>query len=332
MDNAKKIYKRTFWPVFVVIFIVITAVIGKTIFDSVYQTITNGYKPTLILPGVSVEQNAISDTERYGYITSDEVWSGTIRVTGDIFVSKRSTLTIKPGTTVLVSTNSDKNNLIFLPFMLKKGIYTGEKFRDKYVHRGEPYEDEANHISIWVEGALEAIGTPENKIIIKSDSPVPGRYDWTRFHIEHGAISYAEISNYRGLDLRTGTKLTNSELYNGGGCLICMRDSNNILIEGNWLHDSNHEIIDNNNSSPTIINNRLGPSPQVKNPGGYNAGWGGLIVGSGFPTIQGNTIEGFNDAVSFFDKESYEKLGAQVLRENTFKGNRENVIFNPSPD
>jgi hypothetical protein len=332
MPIFKKIYKKVFWPVFIVIFIITAVVAGKIIFDSVFPALSSGYKPKVILPQLSTVPKELAGGERYGYITSDEIWSGEIRVVGDIIVSKGATLTIKPGTTVLVAANSDKNNLVTIPFMLKKGTYKGEEFRDKYIHQGEPYEDEANHITIWIDGTLRAIGTKESRITIKSDSLNPGRYDWTRLRVKNGAIAYAEISGYRGLDLRKGTKITDSELHNSGGCLICINDSSDILIENNWLHDSNHEVMDIWNSSPTIINNKIGPSPRVKNPGGYDAGWGGIIVGSGFPIIRGNTIEGFNDAVSFFNQASYDALGENVLKENIFRNNIENTALNLSPD
>ncbi|MBI5061769.1 MAG: hypothetical protein HZB67_05655 [Candidatus Aenigmarchaeota archaeon] len=66
--------------------------------------------------------NELSDTERHGRITSDETWSGTIKITGDIIVSRGTTLTIRPGTTVLVAANMDAENLMTIPFWLKKGI------------------------------------------------------------------------------------------------------------------------------------------------------------------------------------------------------------------
>ncbi len=331
MNIVKKTYKKTFWIVFVIIFIAAIIVIGKIVFDFVHIPFSSSYKPDL-LPKISDEPAEISYAERYGYITSDEIWSGEIRVTGDIVVQKGVILAIKPGTNVLVSANSDKDNLMTLPFWQKSGLYLG-KGRDQYIHQGEPYRDEPNHITIWIEGILNATGTENEKIIIKSDSPNPTRYDWNTLHIENGLLSYAKIRDYRALNLKAGTKLVNSELHNVGECPICIHNQKGeILIENNWIHDSGHEIVDIFDSNPTIINNRLGPSPQFTNPGGFPSGWGGLIVGSGFPTIKGNTIEGFNDAVSFFNKESYDKLGEQVWEDNTFRNNVENVVYNPSPD
>lgn len=326
MNIVKRTYNKIFWIVFVIIFIVVTIVVGKIIFDSLYPAISQGYKPRLILPKLSSEPKELSDTERYGYITSDEIWSGEIHVTGDIVVTQGAKLTIRPGTLVLIAANSDKENLMTVPEWQLSGI---AEERTSYIHKGEPFRDEPNHITILVMGTLDAIGTPEEKIIIKSDRQDPEKYDWNTFHLENGIISYTEIRDYRAMNLRTGTKLMNSELHNVGECPICMRDSDTILIENNWVHDSGHEVVDNWRSSPTIINNHFGPSPGFKNPGGYHSGWGGLIVGSGFPIIKGNVIEGFDDAVSFFDRESYDALGEQVLKENTFRNNTENVVYNP---
>jgi len=141
------------------------------------------------------------------------------------------------------------------------------------------------------------------------------------------------MRDYRALDLLTGTKLTNSELYNVGECPICIHNGKGILIEGNLVYDSGHEMVDIKDSSPTIINNHFGPSPRFKNPGRHDAGWIGILVGGKEkPVIKDNIIEGTDDAISFFDKTVYDSIGEQVLRDNTFKDNTENVVFNPAPD
>lgn len=329
----KRYFKKLFWPIFIVIFIATTAVVGINLFNY----LTSPYKvqfrlPISFLSGSKTNAPVeISNDTRSGYINSDEAWSGEIQVVGDIVVAKGVKLTIKPGTTVLVAANSDTQNLMTLPFWQKDGLYLGEGL-DQYIIQGEPYRDEPNHITIWIEGTLEAVGTPDKKIVIKSDSDSPGRYDWNTFHIENGEISYAEIRDYRALDLRTGTILTNSELHNVGECPICIHDSKNVLVERNWVHDSGHEVVDILNSSPAIRNNRFGPSPQFKNPGGYNAGWGGIIVGSGFPVIEDNIIEGFDDGVSFFNQKSYDALAEDVLKNNTIRNNTENIFLNLNPD
>jgi hypothetical protein len=38
-----------------------------------------------------------------GHITSDEIWSGTVHITGEIFIDEGVTVTILPGTTILIA-------------------------------------------------------------------------------------------------------------------------------------------------------------------------------------------------------------------------------------
>lgn len=329
MGLVKKVYQKIFWPVFVIVFVTISVIVGKIIFDSTYPALKSGYKPTLILPKLSNKLSEILNTDKYGYITSDEIWSGEIRVIGDIIVPQGITLTIKPGTTVLVSANKDKENLMTVPEWQLSGI---AKERTNYIHEGEPFRDEPNHITIWIAGTFNAVGTAKEKIIIKSDSQNPGRYDWNTLYVGNGIISYAEIRDYRAMDLKTGTKLINSELHNVGECPVCIHNSKNVLVENNWVYDSGHEVVDIWQSNPIIINNRFGPSPQFLNPGGQTAGWGGIIVGSGLPTIKDNIIEGFDDAVSFFNQDGYDAIADRVLKNNTFRNNIENVVLNLNPD
>ncbi len=271
----------------------------------------------------------VSDAERFGTIERNEVWSGTIRVTGDIIVRPGATLTIQPGTTVLVSANSDRQNLMAIPFWLKRGI---AQERDQYIHQGEPYRDEEQHVTIWIDGTLNATGTAERRIVIRSDSPEPTRYDWNTLHVSHGALSYAEVRDYRAMDLRSGTRLSNSELHNVGECPICIHDSTDVRVEGNRVYDAGHELVDISRSSPTIVDNRFGPSPRFANPGGGASGWGGIIVGHGSDAVlRGNVIEGTDDAVTFFEEETYARRKDQMLAENTFKNNTENVVLHLNP-
>ena len=63
------------------------------------------------------------------------------------------------------------------------------------------------------------------------------------------------------------------------------------------------------------------------------AGWIGILVGGRKkPVIQNNTIEGTDDAITFFDKSVYDSISQQVLKDNIFKNNTENVLYNSNPD
>jgi len=122
-------------------------------------------------------------TEKYGIIREDETWCGNILVTGDILVKESVTLTILPGTEILVKANNDKNNLFghyecggIADFDMLKG--TNNRWDNICgVHRTEPFRDEGNHISVIIRGTLKAVGEPNNRIVIKSDAQKPGIYD-----------------------------------------------------------------------------------------------------------------------------------------------------------
>jgi len=218
-----------------------------------------------------------------GYILEDEIWEGEMFVIGDIFVEEGVTLTIKPGTTVYIAANQDIKNLMDDPFDLKTGI-AQEDHTDRGVHLGEPYRDEGNHISIIVNGALVALGTPDQKITITSSSSTPTIYDWNKLRIDNGKVTYALIEYYRALDLGHNVEITNSELRHIGECGVCIYGPG--LLEENHIWDAGHELI-GSTGTPRIINNLFGPFPIRY----------AIILGGGSPIIKGNTFEGCGGAV-----------------------------------
>ena len=52
----------------------------------------------------------IHDQSISGEIKQDQIWSGIIHVTGDIWMDEEVTLTIMPGTTILISAGRDDQN------------------------------------------------------------------------------------------------------------------------------------------------------------------------------------------------------------------------------
>ncbi len=228
--------------------------------------------PTSASPPMAINQTS------HGYIHADETWQGEMHITGDIIVDQGITLTIQPGTTVYVAANQDVENLRDDPFDLKIGVKQEDNF-DGGVHLGEPYRDEAHHISITILGKLIAVGTPEQKITITSDSGTPTIYDWNKLSVAEGSVSYALIEYYRTLDLGDKAAILHSELRHAGECAVCANSSG--LVEANHIWDAGHELIDMHNSSPTIRNNRLGPYPKRS----------AIIIDGGSPLIAGNTFE-----------------------------------------
>ncbi len=223
-------------------------------------------------------------TEKFGVISSNETWSGVVQVTGDILVENDVTLTILPGTKVLISASSDKSNMFgketceeedIKDFDMLKGI-NQEWENICGVHKGEPFRDEGNHISIQIGGELHAVGTSDEPIIIKSDAETPSRYDWNHFMIHSGILSYAQVSNYRVLEMSSNVIINHNTLSNIGECGLGVY-VDNITIEYNEIYDAGHELIDIG-LSPTIRYNILGPNPDHA----------GIVIGGGNPIIEHN--------------------------------------------
>lgn len=92
-----------------------------------------------------------------GNITTDTQWSGMVLLTGDVQVAKGATLSIMPGTRVMVAANSDAANIA----------------------------KDAQRVEIIVKGKLLAQGELSNKIIFTSNSPNPQMHDWSGIVIKN---------------------------------------------------------------------------------------------------------------------------------------------------
>lgn len=96
----------------------------------------------------------IHDASRGGTLALDEIWSGEIRVTDNIFVPEGVTLTIEPGTVV--------------------------KFKHCRGYKGS----EGRRLGMTVEGTLNAVGTPEQQVWFTSDAEDPTNGDWHMIRFE----------------------------------------------------------------------------------------------------------------------------------------------------
>ena len=259
----------------------------------------------------------ISNRTRNGILIRNEIWSGQINVIGDIFVAPWATLTILPGTTVVLSANKDAYNLIgweTCDGIKNYDLLIGIKKEDNYscgVHLNEPYRDEKHHITILILGTLKAAGTEEGRIIFKSDSPNPTIYDWNTLLIRNGILSYANLENYRGIATIGNVEISYNNLRNIGECGICA-NSNKAKILYNNISYAGHELIDMWNSAPTIRYNHLGPNP----------GHAGIIINGGSPVITDNTIEGCNEGIVFNSPPDQ-----PVVEDNSFLNNIQDILY-----
>ena len=261
----------------------------------------------------------VYNSEIFGNVIKNQIWSGHITVTGDIIVMPWVNLTILPGTIVVISANEDNDNLFgqetcdgIENYDLLVGMIKEENDACG-AQPNEPYRDEAHHISIIIRGTLKAVGTENNRIIFKSDSLNPTRYDWNRLEINAGILSYATVSDYR--ILATGednVEVSYNILRNIGECAICLNSSNaNIL--SNWISDAGHELIDMHNSSPAIRSNHLGPNPNLSC----------ITIYGGEPQISDNTIKNCGSAISLLVPPNDPEFENRLQGENTFLNNAE---------
>lgn len=252
-----------------------------------------------------------------GILVRSQIWSGQINVIGDILVMPWTTLTILPGTTVIVSANKDANNLIrwgTCDGIRNYDMLIGIKKEDNYncgVHLNEPYRDEKNHISIIIFGTLKAVGTEENRIVFKSDSQNPTIYDWNTILIFKGILSYANIENYRGIATagNNNVEISYNNLKNIGECGVCANNSKAKVLFNNISY-AGHELIDMHNSSPVVRQNHLGPNPQHA----------GIIVDGGSPQIIANKIEECGVAIAFNSPPDQ-----PIIEDNIFLNNERDI-------
>ncbi len=227
-----------------------------------------------------------NDLGKHGVLEEGETWLGNVLVTGDVIVPEGLTLTILPGTNVIVAANSDIADLYDEPcggvqeFDRLRGVNTDPAFESSCgVNVGEPFRDEGNHISIIVRGTLNAMGKPDEPITIKSNATDPGIYDWNRFVINRGVLSNAVIENYRILETLGEVEIRDCELKKVGECGICASSDSARIISNNISY-AGHELIGTFHTSPHIEGNTLGPNP----------GHAGVAVDGGDPAIIGNTF------------------------------------------
>lgn len=263
----------------------------------------------------------ISNTNVSGKINKNQTWSGTIQVTGDIKVKKGVTLTILPGTIVQVTAFSDDR-------------HGGTDHPHDPPFPKDPDRKETSSIIITINGTLNAVGTPDQRIIFTSDKKQT-TYDWDGLFIAHGRLEYAtvEYARYNNIQEASDVVISNSIIRNSLECCLCIGHAKPVSpqILNNDIYNCGHEGIDYGGGSAVIRGNyfhlenpEIQPDPTI--------GRVGLVVYQNtYPTIENNRFEKLSRAIYFLEdsKNKIEKGKQVIIRNNTIKDNEAAFGLNP---
>jgi parallel beta-helix repeat protein len=166
-----------------------------------------------------------------GHIISDETWSGTVHITGEIFIDEGVKVNILPGTIILFAAHQDDQH-----------FGTGTIAMDEWIAKcNDPTANvEYYETHIAIRGTIIARGTPEQMITFTSDSPAPDGGDWIHLHLGYGSVIEYCIIEYSngGLDVQPGT-------------------GDSIVISNNIIRHNLATALTVHFSSPTITYNEI---------------------------------------------------------------------------
>ncbi|MBW2992952.1 right-handed parallel beta-helix repeat-containing protein [Candidatus Woesearchaeota archaeon] len=261
-----------------------------------------------------------------GRITKDQVWSGTIHVTGDIDVIEGVTLTILPGTVVEVAAFSDDQ-------------HGGEDHPHDSPFPKDPDRIETQSTQIIIRGTLNAVGTADEMIIFTSDNENPTTYDWDGLNIFHGRLEYViiEYSRYNNIQESSDVVISDSILRNMLECCIGIGHSKPVSpqILNNEIYNCGHEGIDLAGGSPLIKGNHFYvDNPEIQ-PDPSTGRTGIVLYRNVYPVIENNTFEKTFKALYFhYDSRNKEEPGKEIIvRDNVFKNNEVAInIYSNYPD
>ena len=268
-------------------------------------------------------EECAGDCVKSGALNEDEVWGGTIHVTGDIDVNPDVTLTILPGTIIKVALSDDQHKGSDIPI-------TDTNFPN------DPPFYEKEKITITIHGALNAVGTPDNRIVFTSASDNPTTYDWRGIDIFHGRLEYTIVEYGQGtiqLQHSSDVVLSNNIIRNSLSCCICIGHSNQISpdILNNDVYNCGHECIDYAGGSALIKGNHFHvENPEIQ-PDTSRGRVGIVVYRNTYPTIEDNIFEKHSTGILFLDNSFYEEEPGNhvMLRSNTMTNNNIDIDIDP---
>ncbi len=292
----------------------------------VYAGRTRSYTPSfrLVVPTPTPLPGS-NARQVYGTIQQNTTWRGEILVIGDVRVTENATLTIAPGTRVYIAAHSDIQNLDPYEPNLRQGVNDGPAIDG--VEQGEPFRDEGNHVSIRIGGTLRAAGTPDQPILITSNSETPWLGDWNELYIERGILEYATVEYNRLTNLGSGAVARNNTIRYASEYGLGAWGDRSPVIENNTISYAGHELIYAGGENMVIRNNTLGPNPMEFGAGSIPTG--GICIAWSSPSahiVEGNTLSGCTVGVMFvFVAPPIDP--AVIEGANVFTGNGSNFVI-----
>ena len=178
----------------------------------------------------------ISNTSISGWFVGNQIWSGSVYITGDVDIL--GNLTVLPGTTVKFSVGDDRHKGDEVP---------ADGFNDNDPTRLKSYS--TTHSSLFILGKLIAKGERANPIVFTSAEQNPNLADWEAIIFRgDGSIVDNIIVEYTRNGINPTGKQPNSVIQNTvsrhalWGAISSA--NSNIKIINNYLSDAGHEGID----------------------------------------------------------------------------------------
>jgi len=259
----------------------------------------------------------IENTTRSGHIYSNELWKGTIDITGDVIIHTPATVTIEPETTIRFAAGSDDQ------------MHGGDiPITDPYFPN-DPPTPPSQISSIYVmSGTLYAVGTSDSPIVFTSSASNPERGDWQSIQygkeggkliLQHTIIEYG----YYGVQINVAADDSNITLKDNiirhiVACGICggidPSQPVTITISGNDISDCGHEAIDTHSNATLVIeNNTL--HDNLWSYGDGKAGAGVVIDGNN-STIRNNQFIRNRTAIAILTENSHPIISGNSFVDN----------------
>lgn len=246
--------------------------IGVWILGFLYLVIAYGLAK--VLP-----PHLVSNAKVSGLLVRNQIWQGEITITGDVFATPGTMVTISPGTVVKINSQHDNSNFDWLPWHLKSGVNAG--LASHGVASGEPFWDERQKIQIHL-SKLYAIGTKQQPIVFRSNAEYPSRYDINVISINHGVVAFGVFSNYRRLEIGNDVIIQDSTMREVGGCAVCMHGGSPSLFNDTFEQALRESVLVD------------GGSPKITDSQFSNLSGQGIVIDPkrlGTPLISHNIFE-----------------------------------------